>query len=116
MQIKYKFRDWSMPEDTANDFWQTLKSLLIIYQVLFQHYITKLKIIYHLVPIQGIKLQLCMVNSSFTEYHCQNPFLSAVQANLYLKKCLITRKYDRTLRVKNFKVGHKFSYFSQEDL
>ena len=35
MQIKYKFHDWSMPEDTADDFWQTLKSFLIIYQVLF---------------------------------------------------------------------------------
>ena len=52
MQIKYKFHDWSMPEDTADDFWQTFKSFLIIYQVLFQHYITKHKIIYHLVPLQ----------------------------------------------------------------
>ena len=52
MQIKYKFHDWSMPEDTADDFWQTHKSFLIIYQVLFQHYISKHKIIYHLVPRQ----------------------------------------------------------------
>ena len=37
-----------MPEDTADDFWQTLKSFRISYQVLFQHYITKHKIIYHL--------------------------------------------------------------------
>ena len=65
--MKYKFHDWSMPEDTADDFWQTLKSFLIIYQVLFQHYISKHKIIYHLVPIQGIKLQLYIVNSLTTE-------------------------------------------------
>ena len=39
MQIKYKFHDLSMLQDTAADFWQTLKSFFIIYQVLFQHYI-----------------------------------------------------------------------------
>ena len=48
MQIKYKFHDWSMLQDT-DDFWQTLKSFLIIYQVLFQHYISKHMIIHHLV-------------------------------------------------------------------
>ena len=35
MQIKYKFHDWFMPQDTADDSWQTLKSFLIIYQVCF---------------------------------------------------------------------------------
>ena len=53
MQIKYKFHDWSMLQDTADDFWQTLKSFLIIYQVLFQFYISEHKILHHLVLIES---------------------------------------------------------------
>ena len=48
---------------------------------LFRHSISKYETLHHLVLIQKYILYRAVV---LLKYHCQNPFLSAVQANLYL--------------------------------
>ena len=67
MQIKYKFHDWSMLQDTADGFWQTLKSFLIICQVVFQHYISKHKIFRYLITFITYTKVLTRQSCSFTE-------------------------------------------------
>ena len=56
-----------MLEDTADDFWQTLKSFLDKY-----HLSSLVSTLYRAAVLLNIT--------------AKNPFLSAVQANLYLKK------------------------------
>ena len=71
-----------MPQDTADDSWQTLKSFLIIYQVCFNTVFLN---------IRSFIIQFLYKDFNYTELqfywniNAKNPFLSAVQANLYLK-------------------------------
>ena len=71
-----------MPEDMADDSRQTVKSFLIIYQVCFNTVFLNIDPSSFSSCTKVYTIESC----SFTEISLQiNPFLSAVQANLYLK-------------------------------
>ena len=62
-----------MPEDTADDSWQTLKFFLIIYQVCFN-------------TVFLIQRYILYRAEILLNYHCQKSIPSAVQAYLYPQK------------------------------